>query len=165
MKLLKSLGWNLNLTIFLFLGCFIVANGQKTRVAKQENKSDSSFRYVIFENTLDEDENPELNRRIVEVLLEKKAFSEKNLKTLFALVSKRFPEPNLLFVNVYIHLEQIATPEEKDGGATSESKEVGSFHKYYWAIYLRNDGDEYFRYSLLYDKSETKTVQLTNKQK
>jgi hypothetical protein len=164
MKLLNSLGWNFSLAMLLLFVCSIVANGQKTRVSQQENKSNSPFRYVIVENTFDKDENPELNSRAVEVLLDGKAFSEKNLKTLFALVSKRFPKSDQLYIWVYTSLEQIPTPEEKDGGATSESNEVNS-NKYYWAVYLRNEGDEFFRYSPVNDKSDLKTIQLTSNQK
>ena len=48
------------------------------------------------------------------MLLDPKSFSEENLKQLFALLSKRFPEPTELVVNVYTDLEDIMTPEEGD---------------------------------------------------
>jgi len=57
---------------------------------------------------------PTRKSRGVDVLLDPKSFSEENLKQLFAMLSKRFPEPAKLIVNVYTDLEDIMTPEEGD---------------------------------------------------
>lgn len=86
----------------------------------RENGTRSPFRYAIVANDVDPaiDRRDEA-RRFVEVLINKPAFSKENLTTLFWLVSKRFPKPNLLFIDVFISLDDVQTPEERDRGLTS----------------------------------------------
>jgi len=150
-----------NLVFLLFLACLQIS-GQSLQ--DDRKTSESHFRYVIIENRLDEDTKTEDKRRVVEVLLDKKAFSERNLRLLFQLVSKRFADDELLDVWVHTSLEQAPTPEERDKGGTSEDPDR-STKRDYWAAYLRSTDDEYFRYSPPKDKSDIKTIQIREPQK
>lgn len=153
-----------NLLVTLLIVCFVPISGQISDNRQLRNESVSSFRYVIIENRLDEDKNTGERSRVVEILLDKKAFSEKNLRLLFQLVSKRFSDAKLLDVWVHSSLEQAPTPEERDEGGTSRNPNE-STKKYYWAVYLRSLDDEYFRYSPITDKSDNKLVQLKKSKK
>jgi len=94
---------------------------------KKTNNFRSPFRYVIVSNKIDPPVNKkDEKRRFVEVLLDKKAFTKENLITLFQLVSKRFPKPSVLFVNVYTDLEDVETPDERDLGKWSEDFNVSA---------------------------------------
>ena len=151
-----------NLSILLLLTCCLLTSGQKLYGQDNREANSSSFRYVIIENRLDEDANPGEKRRVVEVLLDRRAFSEKNLRILFQLVSKRFADDDLLDVWVHTSLEQAPTPEERDAGATSEDPDESTKH-FYWAWYLRSSDDEFFRYSPRNDKSGNRLIQLKSK--
>ncbi len=90
--------------------------------SNKNRRTSRPFRYVILDNNIDPSlgkDDPE--RRFVEVLMESKAFSRKNLITLFHLISKRFPKPTLLYVNIFTDLEDVATPEEQVEGSGSGS--------------------------------------------
>ena len=104
-----------------------------------------TFRYVIVHNY------PLHNGRIVTVLLNSKSYSEDNLKELFALVSKRFREPNEVHVAVLTSLEQLPTPEEQDFETANPAAVFpyeNEVEKYPGASYTRAHGKEFFRYSL-----------------
>ena len=74
------------------------------------------FRYVITRDEVTEStyypQGGKFRTRGVNVLLDEKSFSESTLKQLFALISKRFPDPDGLRVTVYTNLEDMMTPEE-----------------------------------------------------
>ena len=104
----------------------------------------SEFRYLIFRNGLLHD------GRLVFVLLDEKSFSERTLKVLFNLVSKRFPNPDELRIAVYTNLAQIPTPEEEDaeGALSPESKprpDPSSIRKDRIAVYTRLGGGRVIR--------------------
>lgn len=150
-----------NLLLVLLVASFITISGQKTYNGELQKHDNRSFRYVIIENRLDEDANTGEKCRAIEVLLDKKAFSEKNLRALFSLVSRRFPDAELLDVWVHTSLDQAPTPEERDEGGTSG--EPNKITKgYFWAVYFRNPDDEYFRYSPVNDVSGNKLIKLKN---
>lgn len=121
------------------------------------NPHRSNFRYVIvFNNYLH-------NGRLLFVLMDERAFSEANLRELFKLISKRFPEPDELHVAVFTSLEQIPTPEEMDYAAKSSpnSEEVLNLtnaKNYPFAYYDRAHGHEIFKYSTGSSNGTEKTV-------
>src|SRR5947208_50055 len=69
-------------------------------------QSKTEFRYIIFGNEVSNANKPEDTWRRVKVLLDESAFSEGALTRLFTLLSKRFPEPAWLEVQVYTNLKQ-----------------------------------------------------------
>jgi len=133
--------------LFVMLACN-VANGYRadgSQVKESIIADRSEFRYVIYSNELLHDS------RIISVLLERKAFSEKTLKKLFGLIAIRFPQPEELHVTVVTDLDQIPTPEEKDQISFLSYSEVTSIlnpimQKYPTAVYLRQHGNESFHY-------------------
>lgn len=96
-------------TIWLVLASFLApAMGQSRSRAKYNvDTSVPTFRYIIVSNEIDAYQNPKLNRRVIQVLMDERAFSEKTLRALFSLVSKRFPRPESLYVDVATSLEQL----------------------------------------------------------
>src|SRR5688572_28362400 len=142
---MKYLGRQDSASFFVFVLLLLVSTGLgQGKRAESPSFQFSPFRYVIIENRIEKDDSE--TSRIVEVLLEERAFSEQNLRILFELLSKRFPTEDSLHVRVHTSLDQAPTPEERDEGGTSGNPEP-SRRKYYWAVYVRSDYDEHFRYS------------------
>lgn len=82
----------------------------------------SPFRYVIVHNEIDPSlGGTDSERRFIEVLIDNKSFSKKNLIMLIQLISERFPSPGLLYVNVFSNLEDVETPEEREKPKTSNT--------------------------------------------
>lgn len=111
----------------------------------------SPFRYAITSNDVREfsryQTGPMVKSRGVAVLLEGKSFTEENLKQLFGLLSRRFPEPVELTVSVYTDLEDILTPEENDViwiNCTLDLAKLTPEHP--WAFYMRDSESERFTY-------------------
>ena len=122
----------------------------------------SPFRYVIvFNEVIDDSGNPPKDAyRYVEVLLDEKAFSEETLKELFKLLSKRFPKPNAMHVEVSTNLEQVDTPEERQAGKMSEAPGNPALDRYPSALLIRQGGNELFRYTPTAPNTDMKTVVL-----
>jgi len=94
--------------------CLVIIGGFRP-VYSQKSDANGTFRYVIVDNRIDPsiaNEDPE--RRFIEVLINRKSFSKKNLVRLFRLISDRFPNPGLLYVTVFSELNNVPTPEERD---------------------------------------------------
>ena len=123
------------------------------------SRPQSEFRYVIVKDSVD----PVLPRRNIEVLLDESAFSEESLRTLFALISKRYRKPQWIYISVATNLRQIATPEERDLPNVSESNIVPEPDPYPRAIMFRQDGNQLFRYTPNPPSSKLKTVILKGK--
>ena len=103
-----------------------------------------SFRYVIVFD------GPLHNGRLVEVLMDPRTFSEKNLMQLFNLIAKRFPEPEELHAGVFTSLEQLPTPEEQDYMIKTNTDWLpfmDQVKKWPSAAYSRNAANEGFKYS------------------
>ncbi len=114
-----------------------------------QGKNRSPFRYAIVSN---EREGRGRKRadgyRYVEVLLDERAFSEENLRELFRLISKRFPQPRVLHVQVYTNLEDVETPEEREMPKASEASLDTSLDRYHQAFFLRDsEASEWFTYN------------------
>ncbi len=109
----------------------------------------SPFRYVIAWNKVTEGtrypEGGPDRFRGVNVLLDPKAFSESNLLQLVELLSKRFPKPEDLIVNIYSDLDDVLTPEENDI-FVSGPIDLSATPKHAWAFYIRNDEVERLDY-------------------
>jgi hypothetical protein len=111
----------------------------------------SPFRYAIVYNDETDYRSSEGDAgkfRVVEVLLDSTAFSEGTLRQLFALLSKRFPKSDRLFVHVHTNLEDVHTPEEAEQIPPLSSCDVLPGGKYPWAMYNRSGGYEGFNYSM-----------------
>jgi len=109
----------------------------------------SPFRYAITYNHVNEfisSGRPNVKSRLVNVLLDGKSFSEENLKQLFGLLSKRFPEPIDMIVSVYTNLEDISTPEEDEVILINCIMADFLTPQHPWANYTRNDELERFYY-------------------
>lgn len=134
-------------------------NNHSTKGRAKQERSKSSFRYVILRNEYAGDNvEPRDPYRTVEVLLDETVFSEKTLRKLFDLISRRYPKPQLLRVWVYTNLNQLATPEEEDRGKRSETPDDPDDDKYHWAIFIREDGNELFRYNPDPPSTDLRTV-------
>jgi hypothetical protein len=132
----------------------------KTQTRRESNHR-APFRYVIVYNEIvGGEDDPREAFRYVEVLLDERAFSEKTLKELFRLLSKRFREPKDMDVAVYTSLEQIDTPEERDAGKISEGPGDPALDRYPSALLIRKGGCEFFRYTPQAPSTEMKTVVL-----
>ena len=115
------------------------------------------FRYVIVENKT---YTIAKSRRTLTVLLDPASFSEENLRELFALLSKRFPQPESLTAQVFTSMEQIPTPEESDLPQASEVSSNPEIGKYHWAVLVRTRSEEYFRYNPEPPQNTIKTVKV-----
>jgi hypothetical protein len=104
----------------------------------------SHARYVIYRNYV----KAKINRhdretRLVAVLMDNSFFTKHHLTEVFRLISKRFPRPYLLTVQLSTDLWQIDTPEEVDAGATSEDPNATGT-KGNHAIFIRSSGLGFF---------------------
>ncbi|MDQ3633577.1 MAG: hypothetical protein M3405_03585 [Acidobacteriota bacterium] len=139
----------------LSLSCFVFGQDKIERKYGTESQDEivktAPFRYVIvagvsrLEKHINRD--PE-NSLYLEVIMEDSAFNEKNLKTLFKLLDKRFNKTNSLYIEVYTSLGAILTPEENDRldlkGSIDDVEK-----KYKIAKYFRlKDKDKSFTYSI-----------------
>jgi hypothetical protein len=118
------------------------------------------FRYIIFNNSVRNFGDPEAGIRNIDVLLDEKAFSEENLKKLFRVLSKGYPKPELLLIEVITNLEQSHTPGLPQ---TSAEPDNPNYDNYHWATYHRDKENEFFRYNPNPPSKETKTVVLKGK--
>ena len=141
-------------------------NSQSTAdiTQKRPERFRSPFRYAIVGNDIvNPTGHPEDAFRYVVILLDEKRFSENTLKSLFKLVSARFPTPRRLEVQVYTSLEQVETPEEHEQGKVSESPSDPNMDKYHWALFTRALDYELFRYNAKPPDPAMKTVVLKGK--
>ena len=141
--------------VLLIALAFLPVWGQKGK--QSGNVKSPPLRYVFIENRIDDGGD----RRILQVLMDEKAFSERNLRILFELIGKRFPNDDLV-VSVFTSLEDAPTPEERDEGSISEETESRPV-KHYWAVYLRHEGYDFFRYSPVGDLNGNRVVEMMKK--
>lgn len=142
--------------VFLFLVVLtfpILATAQKgfeKDKNSQNNEFRSPFRYVIVAGVseLEKYVNRFPNEILhLEVLIEDKAFNEKDLTTLFELLNKRFPPPTVLMIHVYTSLEAIRTPEENEN--TNLKGPIDNYFDYKNALFIRyKDGTKKAHFSI-----------------
>jgi hypothetical protein len=104
--------------------------------------------------------------RHVEVFLDEKAFSEENLKKLFAHLSPKYPATRLI-IEVFTDWNQLPLPSDCPGAGTSNMPDRPDLYDYHQAIYYNLPEREYFRYNPTkkIHSSEFKTVVLKLKEK
>ena len=120
----------------------------------------SPFRYVIVAGVtkLDKYVNRFDDSLSMEVLVEDKAFNEKNLRELFGLLSKRFPSQNVLSAWVYTSIDAIKTPEENDHSDLKGP--IKNYRQFKYAFFSRrpNKCDSFITYA--YPGEEEETINL-----
>ena len=135
----------------------------QTFVAKKQTKNCTTFRFywLEIENVL---YSPIV--RHIEIFLDEKAFSEENLKTLFAYLSEKNPEPKHLTVVVHTNWKQLWFPSDCPPTAISEQPDPPDKYDYLQATYHRRKDVEYFDYSqtVKIHAAEFKRVYIRNKQ-
>lgn len=97
---------------------------------RSAGEKEPAIRYVIVHNEID----PSLGegdseRRFVEILMDSRVFTKRNVAVLGERVSKRFLNPSLLYINVFTSLDDVETPEERDGPKISNSASDGPNRK------------------------------------
>ena len=124
-------------------GSMGATNNKKEVSAQYRLRASSSFRYAIVRNEIAK----ALPVRQVWVLMEEKAFTEENLKSLYQLVIKRYPEPYQMDIWVYTSLQDVPTPEEADSDeGMSEAKDAPPLSGAPTAVCVRNEKGEYINY-------------------
>jgi len=123
----------------------------KTQIKPCPDSPRSPFRYVITWNRVHEyryyQDGPNVKARGLSVLLDGKSFTEENLKQLFSLLSKRFPDPTELAVSVYTNLADVPTPEEDEIILVNCTIDIASLTpEHPWAFYTRSSESERFSY-------------------
>lgn len=147
--------------IFFFLFFSIIfAQGDNVQVRRKEHKS--PFKYVIVGGYSEIEKYIFENADVIEVLIDERAFNERNLKTLFKLLKKRFSNKEVLDIQVYTTLNQIRTPEENDylnlWGVKKNVKQ------YKWAVFTKVSDREEIEYGIPgVIKSKTVVLSATKK--
>lgn len=185
LKIMKGLNMTKRtLTAMLFvIGfslCPVGGIGDSSFAARQETTPryppKTPFRYVIIRDQILEyltyPEMGKLRVRGVDVLLDPKTFSELTLRQLVELLSKRFSDPDDLFVNVYTNLEDTSTPEEAEHVGPPTVVEVPTdspldfpLPKYAWARLVRNSEGERLDYDTKVPGEGFKSITLRDKRK
>jgi hypothetical protein len=97
--------------------------------------------------------------------MDPRAFSEKNLRELFNLVARRFPDPEELHVGAFTSLDQLPTPEEQDYMLKTNTDWLpfmDQIEKQPGAVYARKGGSEGFKYSSANGKPKTTVIMKGN---
>ena len=124
-------------------GSIAAINGREEVAAQYRLHTSSSFRYAIVRSEV----SKALPARQVWVLMEERAFTEENLKSLYQFVVKRFPEPYQMDIWVYTSLQDVPTPEEADSDeGMSEVKDAPPLSGAPTAVCVRNEKTEYINY-------------------
>ena len=132
----------LTVILILNLNGSITADPVLGKVTPPYDLPRSPFRYTIVRNEIAK-AHPV---RQAGILMEEGAFTEENLRHLYQLVVKRFPEPSQIDIWVYTSLVDVPTPEEVDAGGMSEMKNPPPMSGRPTAVCVRNDYNEYINY-------------------
>ena len=151
-----------NFIVILFMtGCLQVSGaGQKVPKATpsglepKEKVEDRriTFRYTVVADTSDVQKyvNEGLKEgkdyRSIVILMEDTAFSLENLKTLFALLSRRYSDRTGLYARVFTSLDAIPTPEEYD--KMSLYGPLENYRKYKNAYFSRDARGNFITYEI-----------------
>ncbi len=112
----------------LLLTINMTGMAQKARMGQERIRA--APRYVIVYDTVD----PSLgegdsDRRFLEILMDSRSFSKGNVAVVGELVSNRFLDPSLLYINIFTSLYDVETPEERDEPKISNSSSEGPKRK------------------------------------
>lgn len=125
------------ISVLVALGAF------GTGAAQFRLGTSSPFRYVIVHNEVAK----AASVRQVWVLMEQEAFTKENLKTLYQLVVKRYPQPYTMNIWVFTNLDDVSAPEEADDDhGESEVKDGRPLSGAPTAVCVRNPYNEYINY-------------------
>jgi hypothetical protein len=108
----------------------------------------SPFRYLIISNLTEKELELTIPQRRIEILMDRNAFNEKNLKLLLGFLKARFPLPIRLEIKLHTSLATIETPEEREmAGNFDPLVNEENYHK--TALYIRFDeSHENFSYAV-----------------
>ncbi|MBK8813475.1 MAG: hypothetical protein IPN69_22490 [Acidobacteria bacterium] len=112
-----------------------------------------NFRYLIVKDTMLSGRSRE-----VELFQERKSFNRDNLQQLFVHLSKQYPEPVNLTVEVKTDWSQISIPTECPGTGRSNVDVLKGELDGIDARFYRRGGNEYFKYVESSDSTEVRTV-------
>jgi hypothetical protein len=114
---------------------------------EKEARYKSAIRYIIVQKFTDHEFETNATERKIEVLMDAKQFTEKNLIIVFDLIKKRFPTPMILDIEVHTNLATIETPEEDglQGDGNRLSKERFKFKMASFSRFM--NGREAFTYT------------------
>jgi len=146
--------------------------GKPKKIYKPSEKSfeETSYayyapiRYIVVYNDVYKGGMTSSERRI-DVLMQEKQFNKKNVKAVFNLIKKRYPQPLGMVVRVHTSLTTVETPEErelpKDG---ADSRFVDKYFRYKGAYYIRSEnGSEQFTYTVKLNPYKEKRIVLPSK--
>ncbi len=85
--------------------------------------------------------------RHLEVYMDPKAFTEKNLRLLFACLSAANPEPIHLTAELETDWSRVHLPSDRPGSGASNMPPDPHEYDFLQAIYFRRERHEYFKYS------------------
>jgi len=146
------------IVILPMLLCSLIIGGQNN---KYLNNCDSNpkFRYIIVSNFVSDKKRSISSSREMLVFFDEKSFSEQNLRTLFNQLSEKYSNPYQLTIRVKTNWDDIPTPDECNRASSSQpdKKDIDDYH---WAIFLRHNGNELFRYNPTLKDTNVKTVVL-----
>jgi hypothetical protein len=121
----------------------------KNKAKKEAEEFKSPFRYIIVSGVTEIEKysnNDDGENFSMVVLIEDKAFNEKNLRILYNLLDKRFNQSPGLYVEVYTSLNAIRTPEEYEH--INNVGPIDNYFKYKWAFFIRNGYGKWFEYGI-----------------
>jgi hypothetical protein len=124
----------------------VTAKNAKEQSTPQHDVTWHFFHYAIVRNYVSHGTGVIPPVRDVIVLMEERAFTEENLKSLYDRLTTRFPDPYEMDVWVYTNLLDVPTPEQMDAGGTSETKDALPESGSPTAVFVRNDYNEYINY-------------------
>lgn len=111
--------------------------------------------YLVVTN-----EKRSANLRHVQVFLDKRDFSEPNLRALFEYLSEKFPSPKYLTISVYTDWAQIDPPTDCPVAGSSGGGEKLDKHKFLWAVFNRHEENVVFKYKPELESDQMETVVL-----
>ncbi len=120
--------------------------------------ADINFHYLITSDAQDTSVS-----RSVEVFLDNAAFSEKNLKILFAHLAKRYSRTKILIITVVTNWEQLPLPADCRSAGISDLSTKPENFEYHEARYFRNQETEFFTYNPVLKTEDFKKVLLRKK--
>ena len=131
-------------------------SAQTSRVDSEDCTDGITFNYLITDNLVAKDRRPSRRARYIYVFMDENAFSEENLKTLFTVLSRKYPAPQTLDIQVETHWQRVPIPSDCEGSGTSSNPDDGI--DAHWSVYLRRGKDEIFRYNVELNDTDIKTV-------
>jgi hypothetical protein len=115
------------------------------------------LRCYVVENYTYASGNPAVSQRGMALLMQEEAFSENNLRKLFDVLSRNFPQPDDLGIIVVTTEAQV---QNRPSNRPSDSPEAPGYYDHHRAEYRRRGNDESFRFTEQPTDRRLKTVTL-----